>query len=910
MANLRLSHIYKVYDNGHKAVNDFNIDIKDKEFIVFVGPSGCGKSTTLRMIAGLEAITAGDLFIEDTLVNDMEPKDRDIAMVFQNYALYPHMTVYENMAFGLKNRHVSKEVIHEKVMEAAKILDIEDYLDRKPKAMSGGQRQRVALGRAIVRDPKVFLLDEPLSNLDAKLRAQMRTEITKLHKKLATTFIYVTHDQVEAMTMGTRIVVMKLGYVQQIDTPMNLYNEPYNKFVAGFIGSPQMNFFDVTLNRVGEVVNMEFIDGSKIKLPFEKVSKVHDSYIHGDVKVTLGIRPEHIKLSHKATGLKCLVSAVEHLGNESIIYGEIGLGSDDFTLKDVGKNITIKTVESASVQVGDIVDLAIDHDKIHFFDKETEITLISAIPDFTPVQAKVENKDMVVLDKKVVLPPAFVEALGERKEFMMEISPYAIVPGKDFHLKVHEVEEVEGQHLAYLEYGDRYLFALVDENVKLGDDYHFAILNDKVEIVVDEEALLAPVKKQEMLYGFFGKKEVKENGERVLNFFYNIESIHVPAPQNNGFKINAIEGNDAYKKKYHYIFDRKAIHIVSEGGIPAKVERTIDYGNQKYALLDINAQKLLIEVEPKFAETSVNVWIDGENIEVWQAEVDMRLCQYRSVNEKMDRNIRLLFYNIDMQRTNDPAEDSKIISQTSIENIKPHFMQRLGGGLIDICIIFFFFWLCYFGCMNTPIANTYNQYKHQIVEIQDMTKLETGYGEKVLINESNVDEYQNYQTYVDEVEQTYIVKNIPDATQEIYDEYIQSLQDNSVYKNLTFDKDLIHYGISVLCGTVSLSIFLLAVPLLNKRRATIGQLFTEQQLISTRYQSRARWYQVVFRFLFILIIEGCLPFLFFSLNAFYIMPIVFLLIASLTKSGRTLHDLVTGTKVIDKKSFVPLVSEE
>ena len=252
MANLKLSHIYKVYENGHKAVNDFNIDIADKEFIVFVGPSGCGKSTTLRMIAGLETITSGDLFIGDTLSNDLEPKDRDIAMVFQSYALYPHMTVYDNMAFGLRNRHMPEEQIKEKVLEAAKMLDIEMYLARKPKAMSGGQRQRVALGRALVRDPKVFLLDEPLSNLDAKLRAQMRTEITKLHKKLGTTFIYVTHDQVEAMTMGTRIVVMKLGYVQQIDTPMNLYNKPYNKFVAGFIGTPQMNFFDVTLERKGK----------------------------------------------------------------------------------------------------------------------------------------------------------------------------------------------------------------------------------------------------------------------------------------------------------------------------------------------------------------------------------------------------------------------------------------------------------------------------------------------------------------------------------------------------------------------------------------------------------------------------------------------------------------------------------
>lgn len=247
MAGLQFNHIYKVYPNGTKAVNDFNMEIKDKEFIVFVGPSGCGKSTTLRMIAGLEEITAGELRIGDIVVNDVEPKDRDIAMVFQNYALYPHMTVYENMAFGLKMRKVPKAVIKEKVMAAAETLGITEYLNRKPKEMSGGQRQRVALGRAMVREPKVFLLDEPLSNLDAKLRTAMRSEIAKLHRKLQTTFIYVTHDQVEAMTMGTRIVVMKSGFIQQIDTPRNLYNYPSNKFVAGFIGTPQMNFSTANL---------------------------------------------------------------------------------------------------------------------------------------------------------------------------------------------------------------------------------------------------------------------------------------------------------------------------------------------------------------------------------------------------------------------------------------------------------------------------------------------------------------------------------------------------------------------------------------------------------------------------------------------------------------------------------------
>ena len=256
MASLSLQHINKTYPNGFEAVKDFNLEIADKEFIIFVGPSGCGKSTTLRMIAGLEEISGGTLKIGDKVVNDVEPKDRDIAMVFQNYALYPHMTVYDNMAFGLKLRKVPKDQIDKMVKEAAKILDLEKLLDRKPKALSGGQRQRVAMGRAIVRDPKVFLMDEPLSNLDAKLRVQMRTEISKLHERLGATIIYVTHDQTEAMTLGTRIVVMKDGVVQQVDTPQNLYNAPGNLFVAGFIGSPQMNFLDATVKVNGKDVTL------------------------------------------------------------------------------------------------------------------------------------------------------------------------------------------------------------------------------------------------------------------------------------------------------------------------------------------------------------------------------------------------------------------------------------------------------------------------------------------------------------------------------------------------------------------------------------------------------------------------------------------------------------------------------
>ena len=269
MASLSLKHIYKKYPGGVTAVSDFCLEIKDKEFLVLVGPSGCGKSTTLRMIAGLEEITEGELFIGDKLVNDVAPKDRDIAMVFQNYALYPHMSVFDNMAFGLKLRKTPKEEIKRRVEEAARILDITHLLDRKPKALSGGQKQRVALGRAIVRNPKVFLLDEPLSNLDAKLRASMRTELTKIHQRVGTTFVYVTHDQVEAMTMATRIVVMKDGVIQQVDTPQNLYDSPVNLFVAGFIGTPQMNFVNATLNKEGNGLTLTF-GTSKVKLPDDK----------------------------------------------------------------------------------------------------------------------------------------------------------------------------------------------------------------------------------------------------------------------------------------------------------------------------------------------------------------------------------------------------------------------------------------------------------------------------------------------------------------------------------------------------------------------------------------------------------------------------------------------------------------
>ena len=324
MANVSLRHVYKIYDGGVTAVTDFNLEIADKEFIILVGPSGCGKSTTLRMIAGLEDISKGELYIGDTLANDVAPKDRDIAMVFQNYALYPHMTVYDNMAFGLKLRKFSKEEIKRRVEEAARILGIEQYLDRKPKALSGGQRQRVALGRAIVRNPKVFLLDEPLSNLDAKLRAQMRTEISKIYQRLGTTFIYVTHDQTEAMTMGTRIVVMKDGFIQQVDTPQHLYDMPCNMFVAGFIGSPQMNFINAVLSKNGGKYTLDF-DKYHVPVPESKVNADLDNYVGKEV--VLGIRPEHVhdepeEIAKAECLLKANVDVTELMGAEIYLYVE------------------------------------------------------------------------------------------------------------------------------------------------------------------------------------------------------------------------------------------------------------------------------------------------------------------------------------------------------------------------------------------------------------------------------------------------------------------------------------------------------------------------------------------------------------------------------------------------------------
>lgn len=360
MAEIRIEKLGKRYDKGALAVSDFNLHIQDEEFIVFVGPSGCGKSTTLRMIAGLEEISEGELYIDDKLMNEVEPKDRDIAMVFQNYALYPHMTVSENIAFGLKLRKVKKSEIKRLVDDAAAILGLEDYLDRKPKALSGGQRQRVALGRAIVRDAKVFLMDEPLSNLDAKLRVQMRAEIVKLHRRLKTTTIYVTHDQTEAMTMATRIVIMKDGLIQQVGSPKEVYDFPETRFVGGFIGSPAMNFFE------GKIDQGTYVMGDKVlDIPAPIMATLKSEGYEGKA-VTLGIRPEHIHVNNEdlagipASEFEAVITVAELTGAETILHAVYA-----------GQDFIARVEAATTIEPGHTATLAFDMTHAHFFDEET-----------------------------------------------------------------------------------------------------------------------------------------------------------------------------------------------------------------------------------------------------------------------------------------------------------------------------------------------------------------------------------------------------------------------------------------------------------------------------------------------------------------------------------------------------------
>ena len=630
MANLSLKHIYKVYPNGTKAVNDFNMQIDDKEFIVFVGPSGCGKSTMLRMIAGLEEITAGELRIGDIVVNDMEPKDRDIAMVFQNYALYPHMNIYENIAFGLKMRkvpdvkkdkdgnpvlnkkgqpvrimrHLTKAELDEKVYGAAEILGITDYLKKKPKEMSGGQRQRVALGRAIVREPKVMLLDEPLSNLDAKLRTQMRSEIVKLHNKLQTTFIYVTHDQVEAMTMGTRIVVMKDGYVQQIDTPKNLYQMPANKFVAGFIGTPQMNFFEGTLKKSGDEVIINFNGSqSSVKVPYGMLVKVMPQYLDGKTPVCIGLRadditidPEEVKNSQ--TTIKVKISHTEELGTETLVYGDIDMSRDTFG--ESPTQIILKAAGFKNFRSGDIAEAALNLENVHLFDVKTEESILPRIPKYNYLDCTVKGGVLTFGGAQIKLPGAMQCADGE---YELLLPTDALSVGGDIAAEVLSCEQTDGKMLSRLSVGGGNLFALIGGEP--GEKVGLSIDLKKIILRRDGADVVKPMPLTNSITGTFAldnvKRTVEEDGKtktkKVAEYSFVIGGQKFAAPQDVALKMfAALSGRKVFNTAFRYEFSPYDLKI-AQSGLPATVEGVLDYGGEKFAKCNVSGSDFYVQTD-------------------------------------------------------------------------------------------------------------------------------------------------------------------------------------------------------------------------------------------------------------------------------------------------------------------------
>lgn len=659
MAGLSLKHIYKVYPNGTKAVNDFNMEIADKEFIVFVGPSGCGKSTTLRMIAGLEDISAGELTIGDMVVNDVEPKDRDIAMVFQNYALYPHMTVFDNVAFGLKirkipdikrdkdgnpvlgkdgkpvtvMRHYTKEEVNKKVMEAAEILGITEYLPKKPKEMSGGQRQRVSLGRAIVREPKVMLLDEPLSNLDAKLRTQMRSEISKLHNKLQTTFIYVTHDQVEAMTMGTRIVVMKDGFVQQIDTPKNLYKYPGNKFVAGFIGTPQMNFFEGTLLKKGDEVEINFDDSEAVvKVPYSMMYKAKPSYLDGKQKVYIGLRAEDVSVDPEdvqkgGAVIDVKISHTEELGNQTLIYGDINMNGDGYS--ETPTRIIVENKGGFEFKQGEIVKAALNIGHVHLFDKETELSILPRVPEFNYFDCEVAGGKLRFCGNEIVLPE--VISCGDGKGELLIPCSALTFGGTDLKVNVVETERIGDKNVVAFEVGDRRAYAVTDEEIPLGK----AGINIDLKaltITINGETVVESMPQKIELRGVLIKEkaeiEVEKDGKQIkkkgVRFMLDVAGYKMPCPDRTVDKIITVIGvKNAFTDSLIYECSPYDLKI-SEEGIAAEFVKTVDYGREQFALCKVGDKEIYVSYHGENTE-NIRLEPDIDKIAVIQESRHIRI---------------------------------------------------------------------------------------------------------------------------------------------------------------------------------------------------------------------------------------------------------------------------------------------
>ena len=642
MAGLKLSHIYKVYPNGVKAVNDFSMEIEDKEFIVFVGPSGCGKSTTLRMIAGLEEISAGELRIDGEVVNDAEPKERDIAMVFQNYALYPNMSVYGNMAFGLKLRRsqslkfkekvkeafvpklrkANKLAIDERIKEAAEILGITQYLERKPKALSGGQRQRVALGRAIVREPKVFLFDEPLSNLDAKLRGEMRAEILKLHKKLGTTFIYVTHDQIEAMTMGTRIVVMRGGRIQQIDTPRNLYRYPYNKFVAGFIGTPQMNFFECTLERHDDVVELRFSGVEKsMTLPYSMFAKCDFTYLNGERPIILGVRGENIsfdenKYPHKLT---CRLYGKENLGTDYQVIADLDIEREE-TMEQSPTGLTICT-SIPDIETGRTCTISLDSTKFHFFDKETEINICLRIPQESVLPCVVKAGKIIIADQEIQLPSAMLVQDGE---YIMRVPVDAVSVADGIKVKFENEESIDGKSLSTFALGDNRIFALnIDGSEKPNE---IAIDLKKIRLEGPDEKL--PLNTQNKVAVQVSKekeKYVDENGKKQsrVRYFASIGTQRQEIDEEFIKRLQNSTEDNIFKKAFHFEFS--AWTEIVDDGFKCQVQEILDYGTERFARCTIEGEDVLLSVDEDFQGEEISFALNMDEIIVHDSKTDVRI---------------------------------------------------------------------------------------------------------------------------------------------------------------------------------------------------------------------------------------------------------------------------------------------
>ncbi len=605
MAGLKLFHANKIYEGGVHALKDFCLDVEDKEFVVFVGPSGCGKSTALRMIAGLEKITSGDIYIGDRLVNGLPAKDRNISMVFQSYALFPNMSVYDNISFGLRMHGVDKEVIKQKVEEVAHLLSLTDYLKRRPSQLSGGQRQRVALGRAIVRNPDLFLLDEPLSNLDAKLRNKMRSEILALHDRLGATFIYVTHDQTEAMTMGDKIVVMQAGEIMQVGSPKSLYRYPANKFVAGFLGTPQMNFLEGEIE-VGDDICVNTKVG-RFPLNEEQILRLDEDFKVRGKKVILGIRPEHISTTRKKQSdieLSGKVVVSEELCTHTVVYAE----ANEKEIIGYGK--------SGEHLVGQEIALFADMEELHLFDSVTEKTILPQYSERITVDAVKRGNILEILGGEVVLSNLQAESIDDGA--IKVVVPYDAITEGNIPFKLVKKLEVEKAEVSMLEAEGVRFYAKGDFN----EVQTLGLIGSKLELI--GEGRVSAIKDSEIFTFTFSKRREKEGNKLIEKHFCNIEGVEVESFYNFNKKMYRL-GRDIFRKAFDMKISMDNLRLAVENEpypcVKARVASVANFGDIEYSEVVIGTKSLFVKGGLPYDQV-VTLAIDLDNVSVLVENTD------------------------------------------------------------------------------------------------------------------------------------------------------------------------------------------------------------------------------------------------------------------------------------------------